>query len=250
MKMKTLKIIIAFFLPVLVFGQNQFDKANELYQEEKYQEAVQAYEQFLEAGLHSADVYFNLGNAYYKLNKVAPAIYNYEKALLLEPNNKNVKNNLKFAQNMMIDTVKEVPRVGFNEWLQDFTSVYHYDTWAKIAIGFSFLVLLSFIAYYFIPKMGVKRIFFGLAVLFLIGSVLSVVISAFEKNQTESYNPAIVFSESVSVKSEPNQTSNNVALIHEGTKVYVLESLDNYYKVELPNGTEGWLVQNSVKTLK
>lgn len=248
--MKTLKIIIAFFLPILVFGQNQFDNANELYQEEKYQEAVQAYEQVLETGLHSVDVYFNLGNAYYKLNEVAPAIYNYEKALLLEPNNKNVKNNLKFAQNMMIDTVKEVPRVGFNEWLQDFTSVYHYDTWAKIAIGFSFLVLLSFIAYYFIPKIGVKRIFFGLAVLFLIFSVLSVVISAFEKNQTESYNPAIVFSESVSVKSEPNQTSNNVTLIHEGTKVYVLESLDDYYKVELSDRREGWLIQSAVKTLK
>ncbi len=250
MKMKTLKIIIAFFLPILVFGQASFDKANELYKQDKFEEAIQSYEQILESGQHSVELYFNLGNAYYKLNKIAPAIYNYEKALLLQPNNSDVKNNLKFAQNMMIDEIKEVPKVGFSNWLSGFTSVYHYDSWAKIAIGFSFLVLLSFIGYYFISKILVKRIFFGLAVLFLICSVLSVVVASFEKNQTENFNPAIVFSESVPVKSEPKQTSQNVALIHEGTKVYVLESLDDYYKVELPNGTEGWLIQSAVKTLK
>src|SRR5690606_34288434 len=140
---------ILFLFPILLFGQGSFNQANELYQQEKYQEAIQVYEQILDNGQHSVELYYNLGNAYYKVNKIAPAIYNYEKALLLEPNNADVKNNLKFAQNMMIDSFSEVPKVGFSNWLSGFTSVYHYDIWANIAIGFSFLVLLSFIGYYF-----------------------------------------------------------------------------------------------------
>jgi len=245
-----MKPILLFFLPILMFGQASFDKANELYKQDKFEEAIQAYEQILENGQDSVELYYNLGNAYYKLNKIAPAIYNYEKALLLQPNNSDVKNNLKFAQNMMIDSFSEVPKVGFSNWVSGFTSVYHYDIWANIAIGFSFLVMLSFVGYYFISRMALKRTFFGLALLFLACSVLSVIIASFEKNQTENYNPAIVFSESVAVKSEPNANSSNAALIHEGTKVYVLESLDDYYKVELPNGMSGWLLKNSVRTLK
>lgn len=252
--MKTLKIILLFFLPLFSFGieyvESPFQKANQLYTEEKYQESISAYEEILESGQHSVELYYNLGNAYYKLNKIAPAIYNYEKALLLEPNNADVKNNLKFAKNMMIDSFTEVPKVGFSNWLSGFTSVYHYDIWANIAIGFSFLVLLSFIGFYFISRIVLKRTFFGLALFFLVCSVLSVMIASFEKNQNQNYNPAIVFSESVIVRAEPNPSSANAALMHEGTKVYILESLDNYYKVELPNGVKGWVLQTTVKPLK
>jgi len=241
---------ILFLFPILLFGQNSFDKANELYQKGNYQEAAQAYEQILENKQHSVELYYNLGNAYYKLNKIAPAIYNYEKALLLEPNNTDVKNNLKFAQNMMIDSFIEVPKVGFSNWLSGFTSVYHYDIWANIAIGFSFLVLLSFIGFYFISRIVLKRTFFGLAIFFLLFSVLSVMIASFEKNQKQNYNPAIVFSESVIVRAEPNSSSANAGLMHEGTKVYILESMDNYYKVELPNGIKGWVLQTAIKPIK
>lgn len=248
--MKVLLLNTLVLIPFFLFGQISFDKANELYKQDKFEDAIQAYEQILESGQHSVELYFNLGNAYYKLNKIAPSVYNYEKALLLQPNNSDVKNNLKFAQNMMIDEIKEVPKVGFSNWLSGFTSVYHYDIWAKIAIGFSFLVLLSFIGYYFIPKVRIKRIFFGLTVLFLVCSLLSVLVSSFEKNQMEVDNPAIVFSEKASVKGEPKTSSSNVQIIHEGTKVYILDSVDDYYKIELLNGTIGWILKSDVKPLK
>src|SRR5690606_21356874 len=113
----------------------------------------------------------------------------------------------------------------------------------------SFLVLLSFIGFYFISRIVLKRTFLGFALFFLVCLVLSVMIASFEKNQNQNYNPAIVFSESVIVRAEPNPSSANAALMHEGTKVYILESLDNYYKVELPNGVKGWVLQTTVKPL-
>ncbi len=248
--MKITNILMLFLLPISVFGQASFDKANELYQQEKFEEAVQVYEQILEGGQHSVELYYNLGNAYYKLNQIAPAIYNYEKALLLDPNNSDVKNNLTFARNMMIDEIKEVPKVGFTHWLGGFTSVFHYDSWAKIAVGFSFLLLFCFVGYYFSKKMILKRVMFSMMIIFLTFSVLCIIIAAFEKNQVQEDNPAIVFAESVSVKGEPKENSNNVATLHEGTKIYVIESVDDYYKVELLNGSQGWLPKSTVKTLK
>ncbi len=242
--------LLVFLLPLFIFGQTSFDKANQLYTQENYEEAAKAYEEILNTEQHSVELYFNLGNAYYKLNKIAPAIYNYEKALLLEPNNKDVKTNLKFAQNMTIDEIVETPKVGLSEWLQDFTSVYHYNVWAKIAIGFSFMVLLAFVGYYFMARIILKRLFFGMMILFILGSAISIMIAVFEKKQNENYNPAIVFSESVSLTGEPKSNSKSIMLIHEGTKVLLLETLDDYYKVELLNGTEGWLHKNSVKKLK
>lgn len=251
MKISIIKFQIVFLLfPIFVFGQTLFDQANRFYQQDQFEEAVRTYEQILESGEHSVELYFNLANAHYKLNQVAPAIYNYEKALLLEPNNSDVKNNLKFAQNMAIDEIKEVPKIGFANWLSGFTSVYHYDVWAKAAVGFSFLLLFSFVGYYFLRKIAFKRILFSMMMVFLLFSVLSILIAVFERNQTQSDNPAIVFAESVMVKGEPKEDSNSLAIIHEGAKVYILESLDDYYKVELLNGSEGWLVKSAVKTLK
>ncbi|MFA7444842.1 MAG: tetratricopeptide repeat protein [Flavobacteriaceae bacterium] len=248
--MKALKIILLFFLPTLIWSQTSFDRANELYEQENFEEAAQAYEELLASGQHSADVYFNLGNAYYKLSQIAPSIYNYERALLLEPNNKNVQTNLKFARNMTIDEIKEAPKVGIRNWLSGFTSVYHYDVWAKIAVGFSVLCLLGFVGYYFARKIILKRISFALMLVFLLTSVLSVMLSVFEKNRAESYNPAIVFAETVSVKGEPQTLSANVVTLHEGTKVYILENLDEWFKVELADGTQGWVEKETVRSLK
>src|SRR6187402_1384158 len=87
----------------IFFGQNGFEKGNEFYQKGKYDLAVKAYESVLASNKQSAQLYFNLGNSYYKLNDLAPAIYNYEKALVLDPTNKETLNNIKFAQKQTID---------------------------------------------------------------------------------------------------------------------------------------------------
>jgi len=248
--MKILTFVLILLFPILGWSQSLFDKANEFYQQENYQEAAQLYEELLASEKHSADVYFNLGNAYYKLNQIAPAIFNYERALLLQPNNKDVQTNLKFAQNMTIDEIKSAPKVGFRNWLSGFTSVYHYDVWAKIAVGFSVLCLLGFVGFYFINRMVVKRIFFTLMLLFLLSSIVSITLSVFEKNRAEGYNPAIIFSETIALKIEPRSVAADVITLHEGTKVFILEDLDDWFRVELADGTKGWLQKETVRSLK
>ena len=243
-------VFIFLFITQIFSAQNGFEKGNALYQKGEYEAAISAYESVLNGKQQSAEVYFNLGNCYYKLNKVAPAIYNYEKALVFHPNDSEIINNLKFAQKMTIDEIKEVPKVGFAKLLRDFTAIFHYDSWAWIAVSLSTLFLLFFVGYYFSQITLSKRIFFiGMFVLvFLI--LISVLAAIFEKDHEVNERPAIIFAEVAEVKGEPKSSSSDVFVLHEGTKVYIKETLDNWRKVELTDGSEGWMESSALKEVK
>jgi tetratricopeptide (TPR) repeat protein len=247
--MKNLLYIVLLTTQVF-FAQNGFENGNALYQKGKYQEAITAYESVFRTKKQSAELYFNIGNCYYKLNKVAPAIYNYEKALLLNPNDTEIQNNLKFAQKLQIDDIKTVEKVGFNKLIQDFTNTFHYNTWGGIAVGLSIVFLLFFVGYYFSQITVSKRLFFFGMFFVMLLLLVSVSSAIFEKNQYNKDQPAIVFSEIISVKSEPKNSATDVFVLHEGTKVYVIESLDNWDKIQLTDGNEGWIENSAIKRLK
>lgn len=248
--MKNLLYIISLFIFTQSWAQAGFEKGNELYTQGKFKEAAQSYESILKSGQESAEVYFNLGNAYYKLDSVAPAIYNYEKALLLRPNYKDAAINLGYAQKMTIDNIEAVPQVGFSKMLYNFTSAYHYNQWAWAAVIWAFGFLILFIGYYLTGRTLFKRIFFIGMFIALLAILLSIFSAVYVKSALEDERPAIVFSEVVSVKSEPLQNADDAFILHEGTKVYVTETLDNWKKITLANDTEGWIPAGAIKELK
>jgi tetratricopeptide (TPR) repeat protein len=243
-------LFLLLFVSQVFWAQTAFEQGNQYYAKENYEAAISSYESVVNTGKQSAELYFNLGNSYYKLHKVAPAIYNYEKALLLSPNDSEIKTNLEFARKMAIDDIKVIPKVGFNKLLSDFTSKYYYDTWAWIAVSLAFLFLLFFVGYYFSQRTVLKRIFFiGMFVL-LVGICLSTASGFYEKSRNENERPAIVFAENAPLKSEPKATAQEATMLHEGTKVYILESIANWKKVELTDETTGWIEDNAIKEIK
>ncbi|OHT46743.1 tetratricopeptide repeat protein [Flavobacterium tructae] len=248
-----MKNIVYLFLLItqIFFAQNSFEKGNALYQKGQYQQAVDVYESIIkEDKQQSAELYFNLGNSYYKLNKVAPSIYNYEKALVLKPHDSETLNNLKFAKKLTIDEIKEVPKVGFAKLIQNFTGIFDYNTWAIISIAIAFAFLLTFIGYYFSQLTLSKRIYFiGMFVL-LIALLLSVSAGMSEKNHFSNDRPAIVFAELSEVRSEPQKAGSSIILLHEGAKVYVLETVGGWKKIELTDGTEGWIDASTIREVK
>lgn len=248
-----MKNILYLFLLIsqVFFAQNGFEKGNAFYQKAQYKDAVQEYESVIkEDKQQSAELYFNLANAYYKLNKVAPSIYNYEKALVLKPHDAETLNNLKFAKKLTIDEIKEVPKVGFAKLIQNFTGIFTYNTWAVISVGIAFAFLLSFIGYYFSQLTVSKRIYFiGMFVL-LVALLLSIAAGMSEKDHYDNDRPAIVFAEVSEVRSEPQKSGAAIFLLHEGAKVYVTETLGQWKKIELTDGTEGWIDSLTIKEVK
>ncbi|OOV17007.1 tetratricopeptide repeat protein [Flavobacterium sp. LM4] len=248
-----MKNILYLFLLIsqVFFAQNSFEKGNALYQKGQYQQAAQTYESIIkEDKQHSAELYFNLGNCYYKLNKVAPSIYNYEKALVLKPHDPETLNNLKFAKKLTIDEIKEVPKVGFAKLIQNFTGIFNYNNWAWISVGIAFAFLLSFIGYYFSQLTLSKRIYFIVMFVLLFALLLSVSAGITEKDHYNNDRPAIVFAEMTEVRSEPQKAGSSIFLLHEGAKVYVKEALENWKKIELTDGTEGWIDASAIREVK
>lgn len=253
--MKKILVYIAILISNLVLAQDAtqilFEKANENYRQEKYELAASQYESILEnQKVASAELYYNLGNAYYKLGRVAPAIYNLEKALLLNPDDEAIQTNLHFAQKMAIDDIKVVPDVGFRKIIYNFTSMLSYDAWAWTSVGCAIAFLLFFIGYYFSSYTNIKRTFFVAMFVFL-GVILVSILSAYlQKRFDTNIRPAIVFAESTFVKAEPKNSAENAFELHEGTKVYVKEELDNWKRIQLTDKTEGWIKKEAIKELK
>jgi len=248
--MKHLLYILFFFIGNLV-AQNQttFDQANALYTEGKFEDAITKYQSILDTKQHSAELYYNLANAHYKLNNIAPSIYYYEKALQLKPNDSEILNNIAYAKNMTVDAIQEVPQLGLSRIFNKLTNAFAYDDWAKISIAFIVIFVLLFLVYYFIDSTSQKRAAFSGSIVFLFLSLISLGL-AFQKQSLDNKdNPAIVFAQKSEVKTEPNSSGSEAFVLHEGTKVQVLDTINDWKKIKLADGKTGWIMSNDIKLL-
>lgn len=249
--MKKLILYLLIICSASVMGQNSglFDEANQAYADGNYKTAVQKYEKILKNGQISAELYYNLGNAHYKLNHIAPSIYYYEKALQLKPGDDDIKNNIEFARNMTLDNIPASEQSGLQKSINNLISTFSFETWARFAIVAGILFVLLFILYYFTYSSFNKRMFFSGAALFLLLSIASVFF-AYEQQDIQLNNQyAIVFSEEAPVRNEPNMRGEGSFVLHEGTKAKILEDYQGWIKIELANGTQGWMKEDAIKRL-
>jgi len=227
-----------------------FDKATEAYNKGRYDEAISYYEQILESGRHSAAVYFNLGNSYYKKNEIAPSIYYYEKALLLEPGDPETRNNLRFAQNMTLDAITPLPKTDLQRLYRRLIFALSLDGWAYAGIFFVLLFVGAYLFFLGSDTPNRKRIGLITSLTSLMLAVVCTTLSYLQYRAYRKDQPAIVFAREVPVRSEPNERSTSAFLLHEGTKVQVLDSLNEWRKIQLADGQNGWIAAESIRLLK
>ncbi len=250
--MKKALFILVLLFSFLGFSQNEnlFKKATTSYNNGNYDNAIKDYLKIIENGEHSAELYFNLGNSYYKLNKIAPSIYYYEKALLLKPNDSEIKNNLGYAKNMTLDAIEEVPETSIKTFYKKIISYFSFDKWAYINVSFMLLFVLTYIAFRYYKSATKKRILFIISLTSLFFSLIALTAAYLNYSDFKINNPAIVFEEESIVQSEPNNRSQESFRLHEGTKVYVMEKLNDWYKIKLLDGKTGWILSNDIKLIK
>lgn len=249
------KIIILFYLAISSVGFTQFSNEEyfsnglELYNEGKYLEAINQFKLIIQEGEHSAALYFNLGNSYYKVNDIANSIYYYEKALRLNPNDKDVLNNLSYSQNMLIDKVEILPKNQVYEFLNLISNALTINHWLFIGIALLYLFLGAFLFYYFNNNTMKKKNYFSLSSVFFILSMVFIFngINRFEieKNIVN----AIIFENKIDFRTEPNFRSEVLFNLHEGTKVIVKEELNEWSLVQISNGNSGWIESQSIKKI-
>jgi tetratricopeptide (TPR) repeat protein len=249
--MKQIKYIL-FFIAVLLTSATSFAnsdlqaKAEKLYSEKKYNEVIDTYETILKEGLVSYKLYYNLGNAYYKNNELGKAIYNYELANKLEPNNKDVKTNLRIANERTIDKIESKENFFIDAIKSGLVNSLSTKDWAWLSI-FSLIGSLALAFLFFITNhLLLKRTGFFLSVIFFILFIGSMLLGFTALNDKQLINFAVIIKSESKIYEEPNTSSNSKFNLHEGTKVNVLESNTDWTNIKLENGNEGWIKTGDV----
>ncbi|MEP2936402.1 MAG: tetratricopeptide repeat protein [Gilvibacter sp.] len=249
--MKKLLFIALLSLPLVGMAQvtDLFNKGKELYKAESYEQAIEAWKTVIDKGQHSASLYYNIGNAYYKLNQVAPSIYYYEKALQLNPDDSEVLNNIAFARNMRVDIIEPLPKTVFAKWYQKIAGITDYDGWALGSVIFMILLVVAFTGYYFSGASLKKRFFFvgGLVMIALMLGSVAMAYSTYNDEQAKRFG--IIFEEAIDVKSEPTPSGEFAFELHEGTKVSIVDQDQDWLLIRLIDGKEGWVPSEVLREL-
>ncbi|BAV94041.1 BatE protein [Ichthyobacterium seriolicida] len=229
--------------------ESKFQRANSLYDEKKYTEAIKIYESILDEDFISDAIYFNMGNSYYKLGNIGKAILYYERAIKLNRDDSDILFNLKLSKNKTVDNIEELPIPITSKLWDSLTSVMQYEEWGYISVISSFLFAVLFSLFYLRSEPNIKKTAFIISIMSLVVMVLSVAISDYIKNNMLLKKQAIVMVNNTYIKGAPSSHAKDVFMLHEGAKVCVLDEIIDWKKIELPDGKTGWATSKDLEDI-
>ena len=256
--MKTISKIIIKSIFVFVIGysfifeakaqnpEELLTEANSLYNENAFDSALTVYKSIVDQGYSSATLYYNLGNTYYKLKNYPLAIYYYEKSLKLEPNNEDTKHNIEIAQLFLTDKIEPVPELFIKTWWNKLGNAFTINTWAIITLIILALLLVSIFLYLTARTRGLRKSMFFIGIIMAVLLTLTFSISVKKYNHIKNHDGGIVIASTITVKSSPSQGSVDLFVLHEGSKVKILDHTDNWDKIKIANGSIGWIPSSTI----
>lgn len=225
------------------------NNADTEYQKGNYQQAIRDYEEILKNG-ESAEIYFNLGNAYYRTDNITKAVLNYERARLLSPGDDDINFNLQFARSKTIDKITPQSEMFFVTWyksLVNFTSV---DNWAKTGILCIVMALLLVLLYLFGPQLMLRKIGFFGGLAFFVIFLLSNLFAFQQKQALDNRTGAIIMTPSVNIKKTPAKNSADQFVLHEGTRVDIIDKgMTDWRCIRIGDGREGWIETKAIEEI-
>jgi len=223
-----------------------FDKGNTLYQEKKYEEALEAYHTIADAGLESAALYYNMGNSYFKTDQLAKAILYYERAARLAPKDDDIRQNLNLAYEATIDRFETMPEPMIKTAYHGIFKAMQPGSWAAVALIFLVFMLVGTYAYLYT---GYRRQGFTLGMTTFFLGMICLWFGYAHLGNLKNNKPAIVMATSTYVKSGPGEKAEDVFILHEGTRARVTESYESWKKIKLPDGKIGWITAADIKEI-
>lgn len=224
-------------------------KANHAYTQNKFSNAIELYKQVIAGGYESASLYYNLGNAYFKTRNYPSAILYYEKAKKLDPSSEKIEFNINVANARIIDKIEELPQPFYKRWLSQFRFWFPIDTWAIISIVSIFLFFVLMAVYLMANRIALRKASFYSGILFLLMGLLSGTNAWSQHKGIKNSNEAIIFEPTINVKSSPDAESQDIFVVHEGTKVTITDKVNNWIEVRIANGSDGWIAETAVERI-
>jgi len=247
-KRKMAVILLMLLVPFAAQAATKAE-ADSAYVRGEYQSAIRSYESLLKQGV-SSELYYNLGNAYYRTDNITRAVLNYERALLLSPGDSDIRFNLQIARSKTIDKIVPESEMFFVTWYHSCVNLMSVDGWGRLALVSLGIIIVLFLVYLFSSRVWMQKLgFFGgiaLLVLFVISNFF-----AWQQRQNLLYRKgAIVVAPSVAVKSTPANNGTDLFVLHEGTKVIITDGLmKNWREIRLADGKKGWLESKTIEII-
>lgn len=251
------KILIAIFLmllgitPICMAQQEVtlFNQANKLYMDQSYENAAEVYEKLILNGKIAPEVYFNLGNAYYKTENIAAAILNYERAKRLRPSDPDIAYNLRMANLATIDKIEPVPQLFYEKWWEDFVNEGSLNNRAMFTVLLFWAALLVALLYLFSDVVIIKKTAFFLILALMLSGAFTGFLTYRQNRYLQNHMAAVIYVGSAYAKSSPDEKSANLFLLHSGTRIEVLDELQGWKKVRIANGNEGWIAADAIEII-
>ncbi len=222
----------------------------EAYSAGQWAEALQDWSDVAATGLRSKELYYNLGNAYFKTGETAQAVLNYERALRLDPSDADVRYNLEFARAMTQDRIDEVPEFILKTWIRKIGYWMSSDAWAVLSLVFLAMTLALVLLFLLGPTAGMRRTGFFAGIATLLLSLAAFGFARSQKADAERHDEAIVMRPVSSVTSSPSSdAAKSLFILHEGTKVKVLDEVSGYKDIELADGRRGWIASGDIEII-
>lgn len=248
-KLSILMILLLSFLGSFAQNTNNIAQANEMYSEGEYLQAAHLYEQILlEQGV-APELYYNLGNAYFKANEIGRSILNYERALRLDPHFQDALYNLTLARTKVIDNIAEEEPFFVKRWINNMENRYTSNQWLYVSWTLFVLCLIGFLLFVFGKSRSLRKTSFTLAIIVLLLSAFSLTFSITRKKQFLNHNDAIVMIGIISVKSSPDRSGTDLFELHEGTKVNIKSSLGDWVEIVIGDGRLGWVEKRQIEQI-
>lgn len=258
MRKKVFVVLIGVFITCFSFGQDKaavndnfisiFSQANEAYAAEDYSGSLELYQRITDSGNESAELYFNMGNAYYKLNDLPNALLYFEKAKKMDPEDEDIRTNIEIANLKTVDKVESKPELPFESWWKELLNSNRIDEWAQLCLYMIYIALVLFVLFIFSGGLLKKISFFG-AMIFVSLSLVYFIMGWQLKSDYINNKEGIVFSSTVTVKSAPDDDATRLFVIHEGTKIEVLDVSGEWSEISLMNGSKGWVKTETFKII-
>ena len=239
-------VLLLLLLPLSASAVTKAD-ADSAYVRGEYQQAIKDYEALLKQGA-SADLYYNLGNAYYRTENITRAVLNYERALLLSPGDRDIRFNLQMARSKTIDKIIPEQEMFFVTWYRSLISMASVDGWARIALISLAIAIMLALVYLFSDRIWLRKVGFFGAFLMVAVFLCSNLFAHQQKQQLLYRKGAIVIAPAVTVKSTPAQNGTDLFILHEGAKVTITDaSMKDWKEIRLADGKEGWIETRQIE---
>lgn len=221
--------------------EQAFMQANHYYNESRYDSALVIYKSIIDEGYTSVPLLYNMGNTYFKLKDYPMAILNYEKALKLDPTNEEVKENLSIANALITDKIEPLPVFFLTKIWNNISNQLTANAWAITSLLLLALTMLSIFFYITTRKIGVKKATFFTNIIFALLFICAMIISYQKHTILNTHNEAIVIVPTITVKSSPSSSGVDLFVLHEGSKVIVMDSERDWDKIKIADGSIGWV---------